>query len=195
MCRARGIMRPVAHFVMVTGCTPRRRAASRRDMFLFNHADSSMDPILRFSLMRRQEHLAIRGLKTAGRLSETRSMGKRTRLQYEPMEHLRSWRESLGMSRQEVANRIAALRPNVTPPLDQATLAKWEKGETAMRVEDLRLLAEVYGVTPDRLFFAPGDDRTPKLFARAFQVLMNAPAEDVEHWLRTGEALARPRDP
>lgn len=118
-------------------------------------------------------------------------MGKRSRVRREPMPHLRAWRESLGLSRQAVANKIGTLRPG-DAPLDQATLAKWEDGETALRVEDLRLLAEIYGVTPDRLFYPPGDERTPDLFQRAFRVITEADPQAVERWLETGEML-RPR--
>lgn len=115
-------------------------------------------------------------------------MGKRGRVRREPMTYLRAWRDSLGLSRQAVVNRIGTIRPD-DPPLDQATLAKWEDGETAVRVEDLRLLAEVYGVTPDRLFFEPGDKLTPALFQRAFKVITDASPEAVETWIRTGEQL------
>jgi transcriptional regulator with XRE-family HTH domain len=87
---------------------------------------------------------------------------------------------------------MAALTPGEIP-IDQATLAKWEDGETAVRVEDLYLLAQIYGVTADRLFFPPGDVRTPEQIRRAFEIITSADPELVEGWLRTGEGL-RTRD-
>lgn len=119
-------------------------------------------------------------------------MGKRGRVRHEPLPYLRAWRSSLGLSRQAVANKIGTIRPDESP-IDQATLAKWEDGETAVRVEDLRLLAEVYGTTPDRLFFPPGDQATPDRLQRAYKVIMDATPEAVEHWLQTGEGLRQKR--
>ena len=118
-------------------------------------------------------------------------MGKQSRVRHEPPEFLRAWRESLGLSRQAVANKIGTLRPE-QQPVHQATVAKWETGETAVRVEDLKLLAEVYGITPDRLFFAPGDDRTPHLMMRAYNVLTSRDPGAVERWLELGESIAAP---
>lgn len=115
-------------------------------------------------------------------------MGKRNRVQHRPMPHLRAWRDSIGLSRQAVADRMLQLRPG-DAPVDQATISKWESGETAVRVQDLQLLAEVYGVTADRLFFPPGDVRTPELIQRAFSVIVSADPELIEGWLRTGEGL------
>jgi transcriptional regulator with XRE-family HTH domain len=109
------------------------------------------------------------------------------------MPHLRAWRDSLKLSRQVVVDRMAIIGPGDSP-IDQATLAKWEDGETAVRVEDLYLLAQVYGVTPDRLFFPPGDRRTPEHIQRAFKVITSADPDLVDGWLRTGEGL-RFRDP
>ena len=44
-------------------------------------------------------------------------------------------------------------------PTDQATIAKWESGETSLRVSDLQLLAELYGTTPDTLLPKPSEVR------------------------------------
>lgn len=104
------------------------------------------------------------------------------------MPTLRQWRDALGLSRPQVVDRIAALSQSV-PGLDQATLAKWEKGETAVRVEDLKLLAQVYGVPVDRLFYPPGDDRTPEAMKRAFDVIVSKDPEAVQKWLAMGEVI------
>jgi transcriptional regulator with XRE-family HTH domain len=103
------------------------------------------------------------------------------------MEHLRAWRDTLGLSRQAVVDRMAVLTGK--PPMDQAALGKWESGETAVRVEDLRVLAEVYGTTPDRLFFPPSDQLTPELLAKAHAVIVSSDPEAVRRWLGMGEML------
>lgn len=73
--------------------------------------------------------------------------------------------------------------------MDQATVAKWESGENRVTVEDLELLAQIYGVTADRLFFAPGDDRTPVLLAEAHKIITGADPEAVKAWLASGAFL------
>jgi len=78
--------------------------------------------------------------------------------------------------------------------MDQAALGKWENGETAVRVEDLQVLAQVYGTTPDRLFFPPADPLTPELLAKAHEVIVAADPEAVRRWLAMGELLP-PRQP
>ena len=109
------------------------------------------------------------------------------------MPHLRTWREHLGLSRQSVVDRMAVLSGG--EPMDQAALAKWETGETAVRVEDLMLLAQVYGIGPDRLFFSPADAETPEMLRRAHEVIVARDPQAVSAWLGMGEMLpARPAD-
>ncbi|GBQ23284.1 hypothetical protein AA103193_2360 [Tanticharoenia sakaeratensis NBRC 103193] len=76
-------------------------------------------------------------------------------------------------------------------PVDQATIAKWESGETGVRVQDLELLARVYGVSADRLLFAPTDNETPERLKRAYTILSQSDPKAIEAWLAMGEALSR----
>jgi len=115
-------------------------------------------------------------------------MGKSSRVIHEPMPTLRAWRDSLGLSRQEVANKLRTLHPAMAKT-DQATVAKWESGESAVRATDLKLLAEIYGTTPDRLFFDPGDNITPELMRRAHQILTTKDKTALNAWLGSGEFL------
>ncbi len=112
-------------------------------------------------------------------------MGKEKRVTGTPMQHLRAWRESLKLSRQYVADQIGSLT-GITP--DQATVAKWESG--SVRVEDLELLARVYGTRADRLFFPPGDEWTPEALRRAHEVLTRLPRDKAARWLEMGADLA-----
>ncbi len=58
-----------------------------------------------------------------------------------------------------------------------------------MRVTDLKLLAQIYGTTPDRLLFDPGDHVTPKLMKRAHEIVTTREKSAVEAWLQSGEFL------
>ncbi len=71
-----------------------------------------------------------------------------------PLPQLRAWRESLGLSRPQVVQMLAKLE-GTDGNIDQATLAKWESGETRITVEDFRLLASCYGITPEQLLSEP----------------------------------------
>jgi transcriptional regulator with XRE-family HTH domain len=74
-------------------------------------------------------------------------------------------------------------------PTDQATIAKWESGETSVRVTDLQILAQVYGTTADRLLFDPGDNVTPELMKRAHTILVTKDRTALAAWLASGEFL------
>lgn len=104
------------------------------------------------------------------------------------MQYLRAWRDSLRLSRPAVVNKLATLGGGMDP-IDQATLAKWESGETAVKVEDIEKLAQIYGVSPDRLFFAPGDTRTPELLKLAHDIITTRDPDAVARWLASGTDL------
>ena len=104
------------------------------------------------------------------------------------MQHLRAWRESLGLSRPAVVNKLA-IGGAKAAPIDQATLAKWESGETAVKVEALEMLAKIYGVTVDRLFFPPSDTRTPELLRQAHEIIVTRDPAAVARWLASGSDL------
>ena len=110
------------------------------------------------------------------------------RTQKKPMTYLRMWREALHLSRATVVNRLSTL-PEVDRPIDQATLAKWETGESAVRVEDLELLAKIYGVSADRLFFPPTDKVTAQLLGDAHGIITGKDPEAVKAWLAAGKFL------
>lgn len=115
-------------------------------------------------------------------------MNRKRRTTRTPMPTLRAWRERLGLSRAQVATMIDAARPE-RAPTDQATIAKWESGETEVRVTDMYLLAQIYGTTADRLLFDPGDLITPELMRRAHAVLVSKDREALAAWLASGEFL------
>ena len=107
------------------------------------------------------------------------------------MPFLKPWRRSLGLSRAQVVARLAEL-PEMSKDIDQATLAKWESGESAVRVEDLELLAKAYGVPAQSLFYPPGDQETPELLARAHEIITGRNREAVKAWLESARWLPAP---
>lgn len=94
----------------------------------------------------------------------------------------------MGLSRQAVADRLAEFSPGLVT-IDQATISKWETGETAVRVEDFELLAKVYGTTADRLFFPPGDAHTPELLKRFHSAVQTKNTADIERLLTAMELM------
>ena len=120
-------------------------------------------------------------------------MAKKARRQPMKPAHLRQWREAAGLSRAEVISRLTELFPEQAPS-DQATLAKWESGEAWITMQDLEMLAVVYGVPPDALFRAPGDKETPGLLRQAYDVIMNKDREAVRRWIGGGQVLRDPPD-
>lgn len=108
------------------------------------------------------------------------------RKSFRRMQYLRAWRDSLRLSRQNVADKLTELTGSL---YDQATVAKWESGEVAIRAEDLILLAEVYGVRADHLFHPPGDDYTPEALRLAHSIIRGKDREAVRRWLASGADL------
>jgi transcriptional regulator with XRE-family HTH domain len=104
------------------------------------------------------------------------------------MQFLRAWRESLGLTRQNVVSMISASLTR-SEAMDQASLAKWESGETAVRVEDIEMLAKVYHITVDRMFFSPCDKTTPGLLQKAHEIIVDRDPEAVAAWLAAGAFL------
>ena len=115
-------------------------------------------------------------------------MSKQRRNSGYRMPYLRTWRESLNLTRQNVVSLISAQLERCDA-MDQASLAKWESGETAVRVEDIEMLAQIYRVTADRLFFSPGDKATPALLNAAHEIIVGRDPEAVAAWLAAGAFL------
>lgn len=103
---------------------------------------------------------------------------------------IRAWRESLNLTRPEVVSAIAS-RYRDYALMDQATLAKWESGRNALKVEHLRLLAEIYGVPAENLLHHPDDKHIPGLLKEAMDVIRTRNTTEVRAWLREGMTLTK----
>jgi len=122
-------------------------------------------------------------------MPDTRGMPRKrpSRLIHEPFPELAAWRELRNLSRQHVVDRMAAIRPE--SQIDQASIAKWEKGETPIRVQDLRILATVYSTTLDRLFFDPGDEARVARMQEAYDIINTRDPAAVDAWRACGKGL------
>lgn len=58
-----------------------------------------------------------------------------------------------------------------------------------MNLETLRLLAEVYGTSPDALLFEPSEGEMVERLRQAADVLKKLPAKQASHWLEVGSAM------
>lgn len=83
--------------------------------------------------------------------------GAETRLEQALAERLRSEREYLGLSQDQVAKALE---------LPRAAVSAFETGRRKVSSVELARLAKLYGTTPDRLLGseAPADERTTRLF-------------------------------
>lgn len=72
---------------------------------------------------------------------------------------------------------------------------KWETGKVPITLDNLRLLAEAYGIKVGSLLLNPEESELAERLHRAQNVLLSLPAEKVERWLGMGEDLAEMIDP
>lgn len=136
----------------------------------------------------RQAVFASSALRANGAMGKDRPMARKRTSPGFRMPHLRTWRESLGLSRAAVVNKLVTMGLLPTAK-DQATLAKWEGGFTAVKVEELEMLAKIYGVDAWQLFHSPGDKETPELLKQAQQIIASRDREAVRRWLAAGDGL------
>ena len=72
--------------------------------------------------------------------------------------NLRRIRKELGLSQQQIADRIAADRPGGAK-LSQTQIAKIERGERPWRVNEMAMIANALGIHWDEFFTVrPGED-------------------------------------
>jgi transcriptional regulator with XRE-family HTH domain len=69
---------------------------------------------------------------------------------------------------------------------------KWETGKTPVDLDTLKLLARAYDATPGALLHDPADEALIRRMEEAYALLKTIPSEDVDTWLATGRAMARP---
>jgi transcriptional regulator with XRE-family HTH domain len=104
---------------------------------------------------------------------------------YAPQPTIKRWREFRGLTLEQVGNKLG---------IGGQAVHKWEAGKTPLTVEKLRLLAELYGTTPDALLHNPDEADLVERMKRAYELLRRMPGGSAEKWLGLGEDLSPPPD-
>ena len=101
-------------------------------------------------------------------------------------EHLRAWRHYRRLTLEQLANEIGS-KPN--------TISGWETGGRTVDLDDLRKIADVYGVHPAALLFAPEGDPNFEGMQKASRILSEVAPKKARIWLEMGEAMLDPSPP
>lgn len=103
-----------------------------------------------------------------------------------PHAHLKAWREAKGLSQEAVADILG---------LDRSQVHRWETGKRNLHMEDLRRLAEIYGVPFFALVMSPDNLDVAKMLAEAHDILKSGSPEAVAAWLAMGKAMLGTHSP
>lgn len=91
--------------------------------------------------------------------------------------HLRAWRKRARLTLEQLADKIGS---------KVSTISGWETGQRTVDLDDLKRLADAYGVHPSLLLYAPpGSDHLIQL-QEAANLLSNMSPQDAAEWLRLG---------
>lgn len=99
--------------------------------------------------------------------------------------HLRSWRHHKKLTLRKVADMIGS---------KENTLSGWETGSRGVDLDDIKKLADVYGVHPAALLFSPSDTQHFETLREVLELInsMDGSARDV--WLAMGRQLCNRSD-
>ncbi len=95
--------------------------------------------------------------------------------------YLRAWRKHRGLTLSQVADLIGS-KTN--------TLSNWETGGRSVDLDDLKKLADAYGVHPAALLFSPHDSTEFEGLRAASELLRRMGPEAAKAWLDIGDRLA-----
>lgn len=94
--------------------------------------------------------------------------------------HLRAWRKHRGLTLEQTANIIGS-KPN--------TISGWETGGRKVDLDDLKKLADAYGVEPAALLFAPPGGPKFEAMKEASNLIENMSPERAKAWLELGRTI------
>ncbi|AOW49402.1 hypothetical protein A4R89_08220 [Acetobacter ascendens] len=100
-------------------------------------------------------------------------------------EHLRAWRKYRGLTLEQTANIIGS-KPN--------TLSGWETGSRKVDLDDLKKLADAYGVEPAALLFSPPGGPKFEAMREASNIIEKMSPERAQSWLDVGRAIIDKED-
>ena len=96
-------------------------------------------------------------------------------------QHLRAWRKIAGMTLEQVGNAIGS-KVN--------TISGWETGARTVDLDDLKRLADTYGVHPAALLFAPPGGPEFDRLKSVDALLKEMDEEAARLWFDIGHKLA-----
>lgn len=97
---------------------------------------------------------------------------------------LRKWRLFRGLTLEQVGNMVG---------VGPQAVHKWEVGKSPVDLDTIKLLAQVYGISPAALLHDPDAGELVERMQRASEVLRSLPAEKADQWLGVGAAMAGPK--
>jgi transcriptional regulator with XRE-family HTH domain len=77
--------------------------------------------------------------------------------------------------------------------VSNVTIHRWETGKAPMSTENFFRLAELYGVSPGQLMFAPANEEAAKALEDAWRVISILTPEERKNWLSVGQNLSELR--
>ncbi|WP_182356640.1 helix-turn-helix domain-containing protein [Komagataeibacter europaeus] len=95
--------------------------------------------------------------------------------------YLRPWRNYRGLTLEQVGNIIGS-KAN--------TISGWETGGRTVDLDDLKKLADAYGVHPAALLFEPPGGEQFQAMREASGLLEKMTPERAEAWLNLGKTIA-----
>ncbi|WP_366142132.1 helix-turn-helix domain-containing protein [Acetobacter cerevisiae] len=95
--------------------------------------------------------------------------------------HLRAWRKHRGLTLEQTANIIGS---------KLNTISGWETGGRKVDLDDLKKLADAYGVEPAALLFAPPGGEKFEAMKEASNLIEEMSPEHAKAWLDLGKVIA-----
>lgn len=119
---------------------------------------------------------------TVGDMAYSLVLGKNVHMKYKPRHFLREWRESAGLTLEQVAERVevlgsarnAVVGSDLIYPdtMTHVTLSRIETGKQPYKQQLLEILAEIYGTSPASLIM-----RNPSKEDAIYSLIDSIPAE------------------
>ena len=96
--------------------------------------------------------------------------------------HLRAWRKASGLTLERLENIIGS-KTN--------TISGWETGSRTVDLDDLKKLADAYGVHPAALLFSPPGGAGFESLRTADALIKNMDEDSAKLWFEMGKKLTR----
>lgn len=101
----------------------------------------------------------------------------------EMLRHVRAWLRARGLKQVDAARHLGVSEP---------TFSNWLRGTQNMNSAYFQQLASMLGISPAELLHSPASAEQARRYDRALAVIKAMNEEQLEAWLRMGEAVVRP---